>query len=135
VGEATVVANGNDEEDASKGEESIVFSGKGMHAVKLTRSTAEYPCVKRLRERRLLSFLWNRRLYSAFDAYVYVFSLEKLRSMILFCEIGFLPARTHARTHACWFTSIDQPLQAERREAGALQLAADTGAGEAGPVG
>jgi hypothetical protein len=68
-----------------------------MHAVKRICSTAEYPCVKRLRERRLLSFLWNRRLYGAFDAYVYVFSLKKLRSMILFSEL--VPSCTPVSLH------------------------------------
>jgi hypothetical protein len=75
VGEATVVAYGNDEEDASKGEASIVVSGKSKYAVKRRCTTAEYPCVNQLRDRCLLSFLLDQRLYRAFDAYVYVFSL------------------------------------------------------------
>jgi hypothetical protein len=68
------------DDDACKGEASVV---KSRYAVK-RRGTAEYPCVKRLRQRRLLSFLHDQGFHGAFKAYVHVFfSLEKLRSMIL----------------------------------------------------
>uniref|UniRef100_A0ACD5WNR2 Uncharacterized protein n=1 Tax=Avena sativa TaxID=4498 RepID=A0ACD5WNR2_AVESA len=65
VGDASVVAyGGKGEEDAScKGEEA---SGKSMFEVK--RTAAEYPCVKRLRERRLFSFLWDQGYLGAFEA-------------------------------------------------------------------
>uniref|UniRef100_A0ACD5YB70 Uncharacterized protein n=1 Tax=Avena sativa TaxID=4498 RepID=A0ACD5YB70_AVESA len=65
VGDASVVAYGKGEEDACKGEASVVVSGKSMFEV---QRTAEYPCVKRLRERRLLSFLWDQGYLGAFEA-------------------------------------------------------------------
>jgi hypothetical protein len=71
VGETSV--KGDD--DACKGEASVVLSGKSRNAVK-RRGTAEYPCVKRLRERRLLSFLHDQGFHGAFQAYVYVSSFS-----------------------------------------------------------
>jgi hypothetical protein len=86
VGEASGISDEEvcvGDDDACKGEASVVLSGKSRYAVK-RRGTAEYPCVKRLRERRLLSFLQDQGFHGAFEAYVHVFfSLEKLRSMIL----------------------------------------------------
>ena len=72
--ETSVLANGNDE-DACNGKDSIAVSGKSNYAIKRT-FTAEYPCVRRLRERRLLSFLFGQGFHGAFEAYAYVSSLE-----------------------------------------------------------
>ncbi|KAM3369514.1 hypothetical protein ACQJBY_017418 [Aegilops geniculata] len=77
VGENSVVVPVKSEEDARKGEASVVVSGegegtckgkasgKGKDAVKPS-CTAQYPCVKRLRERRLLSFLVDQGFDGAF---------------------------------------------------------------------
>ncbi|KAF7017935.1 hypothetical protein CFC21_031288 [Triticum aestivum] len=62
---SSVVVFGNDDEDASVGENSVVVSGKGNDAVKPS-CTVQYSCVKRLRERRLLSFLVDQGFHGAF---------------------------------------------------------------------
>ncbi|XBI57936.1 hypothetical protein VPH35_039245 [Triticum aestivum] len=66
---SSVVVFGNDDEDACVGENSVVVSGKGKgkgkDAVKPS-CTVQYSCVKRLRERRLLSFLLDQGFHGAF---------------------------------------------------------------------
>ncbi|KAF7010594.1 hypothetical protein CFC21_024993 [Triticum aestivum] len=72
---SSLVVSGNGDEDAcvgetpvvvsGKGEASVVVSGKGKDAVKPS-CTAQYSCVKRLRERRLLSFLLDQGFHGAF---------------------------------------------------------------------
>ncbi|XP_048558875.1 uncharacterized protein LOC125539461 isoform X2 [Triticum urartu] len=63
-GEASVVVSGEGE-GTCKGKASVMVSGKGKDAVKPS-CTAQYPCVKRLRERRLLSFLLDQGFDGAF---------------------------------------------------------------------
>ena len=63
-GEASVVVSGEGE-GTCKGKASVMVSGKGKDAVKPS-CTAQYPCVKRLRERRLLSFLLDQGFHGAF---------------------------------------------------------------------
>ncbi|XBI94142.1 hypothetical protein VPH35_030841 [Triticum aestivum] len=62
---SSVVVSGNGDEDASVGENSVVVSGKGKDAVKPS-CTVQYSCVKRVRERRLLSFLVDQGFHGAF---------------------------------------------------------------------
>ncbi|KAM0909282.1 hypothetical protein ACQ4PT_014902 [Festuca glaucescens] len=59
-------ASGIGEEEVCVGEASVLVSGKSKYAVKRT-GTAEYPWVKRLRERRLLSFLRDQGFHGAFE--------------------------------------------------------------------
>ncbi|XP_047057581.1 uncharacterized protein LOC124664011 [Lolium rigidum] len=81
VGKASVQGD----EDACKGEASVVLSGKSRYAVK-RRGTAEYPCVKRLRERRLLSFLQDQGFHGAFQALVdktpVIFRVRHIRLLV-----------------------------------------------------
>ncbi|XP_044320339.1 uncharacterized protein [Triticum aestivum] len=82
---SSAVVFGSDDEDACVGENSVVVSGKGKDAVKPS-CTVQYSCVKRLRERRLLSFLLDQGFHGAFRELTRetaaLFDLEHMRRLV-----------------------------------------------------
>ncbi|KAM3369516.1 hypothetical protein ACQJBY_017419 [Aegilops geniculata] len=108
---SSVVVFGNDDGDSCVGENSVVVSGKGKgkDAVKPS-CTVQYSCVKRLRERRLLSFLLDQGFHGAFRELTRetaaLFDLVRMRRLV---------RRGRWEEALMYLNTFLAPLKSERR--------------------